>query len=137
MLAQLREERVITIENAGYTSQDGMAAIDEVIAGIPYKLVGYVYYHEQDVGRCLAAGTLTLAFGAFRDTDVTASSGRNKAAMGAHVAELLRGAGLTVEWNGDPTKKLALTGFLWDRLPGDPPWGVRACIAALAARAAR
>lgn len=131
---QLRDERVMTIDNAGYTSSDGMDAIDQVIEQVPYKLVGYVYYHEQDVARCLASSTLTLAFGAFRDTAVTASSGKTKAEMGAHVAELLRAAGFTVDWNGEPSTKLALTGFTWDRLPDDPPWGPRACIAALRAR---
>lgn len=136
VFARLRDERVMTIDNAGYTSQDGMDAIDEVIRDVPYKLVGYVYFHEQDVGRCLASETLTVSFGAFRETEVTASSGRSKAEMGAHVAELLRGAGFTVDWNGEPGTKLALTGFRWDRLPDDPPWGVPACVAALRKRRA-
>lgn len=127
----LRAERVIAIENAGWTSQDGMDAIDEVIAAVPDKLVGYVFFHEQDVGRCLASGTLTIAFGAFRETEVTASSGRNKAAMGAYVADQLRRAGFAVEWNGDPGTKLSIVDFIWDRLPDDPPWGIHACIAAL------
>lgn len=48
--------------------------------------------------------------------------------------DLLRRAGCAVEWDGQPGTKLTLVGFTWDRLPTNPPWGARACAAALRAR---
>jgi hypothetical protein len=125
---ELNNERLISLHCAGYTNGDGMSAIDEVIAQVPYKLVGYIYYHQQDLERCIDSQQLTLSYGAFRETEQTASSGRTKTEMGAYLSDKLRAAGFEVQWDGLPTTKLTLVNFTWDRMPEKSAWCTERCI---------
>lgn len=59
---------------------------------------GYTFYHRQDSQLAAEDGLLTIGF--------EASHPIRGAAVGEEVAETLRAHGLTVDWDGDPERKL-------------------------------
>lgn len=109
----LSEEGYITLHKAGYTSSDAYDTIDMVIDEISFKPYGYLLYNEQDLQRCFSNGELTLSFGAFRDTDKTQSSGKDKGETGAYFKSLLENEGFSIDWDGNPQTKIAIENFEW------------------------
>lgn len=75
------------------------------------RVVGYVFFTEQDVDGVSDSGELVLEYGSFREDDADATQ-----AIGAKVAEALRKEGLTVvdESDGDETY-LVLTDLNWQK----------------------
>ena len=89
---------------------DGISDVSEVLheqgrTGIR----GYCFYHGQDVERAVAGAGLTIAFGDLDDDK------RKKTEIGHLVKDVLREAGFTVEWNGDPETRLNLPKIDWKR----------------------
>ncbi|GAA3443657.1 DUF6891 domain-containing protein [Planomonospora venezuelensis] len=68
---------------------------------------GYVYFHSQCTDSAAAGHGLALLYGGFDGSpDTTASIGRE-------VVAALRETGLSVEWNGDPARSIAVTPLDW------------------------
>jgi hypothetical protein len=63
---------------------------------------GYVFYHMQDTEGACAGGHLYLAYGATSDDPGQARR------VGERVVEALRRAGLTAEWDGDPSRRIGV-----------------------------
>ncbi len=73
---------------------------------------GYVFFHQQDTEAAVNGRGLMLSFGAFDGTPE-----RNRA-VGSEVAAALTSAGLPVEWDGTPERRLHVTPLEWRiRLP--------------------
>jgi hypothetical protein len=108
---ELCREGYIALHKAGYSSSDAYEMIDLVLENAAFKPYGYLLYNEQDLFRCLDNGELTLSFGAFRDTEKTRSSGKDKQATGYYFKSMLEEKGFTVEWSGNITEKLLLKDF--------------------------
>lgn len=85
---------------------------DEVAEGA--DPIGYVFFHSQDADD-LVGGSVYLAWGPFGDYPDEASC---RAAM-LHVADLVVAAveaeGLSVEWDGSPSRRILVTGLDWRR----------------------
>ena len=62
---------IIAIQNAGYTQSDGYHDFREAYARHPKKseVLGYCFYHGQDLERAVRGGGLYLAFGPTDPTD--------------------------------------------------------------------
>jgi hypothetical protein len=73
------------------------------------QVMGYCFYHGQDLERAIAGGGLMLAFG---NLDAEPAG---KRAVGELVAAAFRKAGFEVDWNGDPEKRIHLPGIDWKR----------------------
>ena len=97
--ADLNARGIIALQNAGNTMSDGISDVSEVLHKRGKKgIVGYCFYHGQDLERAVAGQGLMLAFGDL-DDDKT-----RKAEIGRCVKEVLESHGFTVQWNSDPEK---------------------------------
>ena len=94
----LHARGVIALENAGYTTSDGYDDFREAYAQVPdrSRVIGYCYYHGQDVERAVRGGGLYIAFGPV-DAKKEETEGPR---IGGIVKEELERVGLVVEWNG-------------------------------------
>ncbi|WP_407553491.1 hypothetical protein QOM21_26310 [Streptomyces sp. Pv4-95] len=73
---------------------------------------GFAFFHYQDTEAAAAGHGLAVRFGAYPD------SGRDRAEIGRTVTAALAGAGLPVQWDGDPGQVVRVTPLEWlKRLP--------------------
>lgn len=63
---------------------------------------GFVFFHSQGTASAAAGHGLALYYGGFDDSEETTT------AVGGEVVAALRDAGLTVEWDGNPSKAVEL-----------------------------
>lgn len=110
--AALRAECILAIHNAGMTPSEGIDEMSEqyqAAGGNKSGIVGYCYYHRQDMEHALDQRSLGLAFGAI-DGDELKGVG-----VGERVRAALEGEGLRVSWSGSIADKLNITDFQWQR----------------------
>ena len=110
---KLNELGVVSLHNAGMTQSDGYDDFREIYASHPRKdeLVGYCYYHGQDLERVVRGGPLFFCFGpcnaALEETEGVK--------VGRMIANQLTDAGLQVEWDGTFDKRMRVSKFNWQR----------------------
>lgn len=108
--AALNSHGVIALHNAGYTMSDGLDDVGDVLGERGRSgVIGYCFYHGQDVERAVAGGGLFIAFG---DLDGDTSQ---KIEVGTAVREILQQHLFRVEWNGDSETRLEIPNFDWKR----------------------
>jgi len=110
--AALREEDILAIHNAGMTPSEGVDEMSEqyhAAGGKKSGIVGYCFYHRQDMEYALKHRTLGLAYGA---VDGDAERGVE---VGKRIRSALEAAGLRVAWTGSIKDKLDITRFRWQR----------------------
>ena len=108
--AAISSERIVALQNAGYTMSDGHSDVGEVLAPHPTGTFrGYCFYHGQDLERAVHTGQLYLAYADLRDTP------QGKLAIGRVVVEAFRKQGFVCEWNEDVDKRILVTGIDWKR----------------------
>ena len=110
--AALRGDGILAIHNAGLTPSEGIDEMSEqyrAAGGKKSGIVGYCFYHRQDMEYALKHRTLRLAYGAI---DGDALRGVE---IGKRVREALESEGLRVAWSGSRDDKLEITGFNWQR----------------------
>ena len=109
----LEARGIIAVENAGFDQSDGYAQVLEALASArdPEAIIGYCFYHGQDLDRAVDGGGLYLAFGPREARD----EGSKGAAVGAIVVEELSRVGLSATWSGDFRKRISLADFDWKR----------------------
>ena len=106
----LNSRGVIALHNAGYTMGDGVADVSEVLHRRGRDgIVGYCFYHGQDVERAVAGEGLMVAFGDLDDDPA------QRAAVGRLVRDVMQDAGFGVEWDGDPETRLSIANIDWKR----------------------
>jgi hypothetical protein len=108
--AELNARGIIALQNAGYTMSDGIGDTAQILHQRGRDaVIGYCFYHGQDLERAIAGAGLMLAFG---DLDDDAA---RKAEIGRLVKGVLENRGFAVEWNGDPETRLNLPDIDWKR----------------------
>ena len=109
----LAQRGVIALHNAGYTQSDGYSDVREAHADAPdrSRVVGYCFYHGQDLARAVDGGGLFLAFGPI-DARTENTEGPR---IGRLVTEELQRAGLQVQWDGTFNQRIHITAFDWKR----------------------
>ena len=109
----ISSHNIIALQNAGFTQSDGYEDFVQVLNKTPDKdaVLGYCFYHEQDLQRAMEAGGLYLAFGPVRPHD-EATSGLE---VGRIVEEELVEAGFSVEWNGTFSQRIYIPQIHWQR----------------------
>jgi hypothetical protein len=108
----LEDQNILVLENAGYTMSDGRSEITEAWYGLGAEdsdVVGYCYYHGQDLERVVDAGELWLAFGDILDDDA------NGITIGREIVHALNNAGFTVEWNESINTRILIKGIKWQK----------------------
>ncbi len=111
--AKMNEQRVIAIQNAGYTQSDGYDDVYEIYAQHTDKgsTLGYCYYHGQDLERAVNGGGLFLSFGPISPTDEQTIG----IEVGNIVRDALKQAGLSVDWNGTFEQRLSIPKLNWQK----------------------
>lgn len=111
--AALQKRGILALHNAGYTQSDGYDDFLAALARHPNKssIVGYCFYHGQDVERAIQGGGLYFAFGPV-DPKAEENEGPK---IGSTVRDELERAGLHVDWDGTFAKRMSVPKFLWQR----------------------
>lgn len=109
----LAQRGVIALHNAGYTQSDGYSNVREAYGDAPdrARIVGYCFYHGQDLARAVEGGGLFLAFGPM-DARTEDTEGPR---VGRLVIEALQHAGLQVQWDGTFKQRIHMADFDWKR----------------------
>jgi len=104
---------IIALQNAGYTQSDGH---DDVRQSYDEhadrdRVIGYCFYHGQDLERAVHGEGLYLAFGPIDARDEATQGPR----IGAMIVEELTRAGFTVQWDGTFAKRIYIPNIDWKR----------------------
>jgi hypothetical protein len=113
----LRKDGFVCLHNAGFDQSDGFHDAEEErdrLGGDAAKLVGYCFYHSQDVEGAVEDGSLMLAFGSFKEREGTVETGKQ-------IVARLEEAGLTTSWDGTVKRRIELKPFDYRRrgVPAD------------------
>ena len=111
--AALNQRGVIALQNAGMDQSDGFedfrAALDE--APNRTEIIGYCFYHGQDLARAVRSQGLFLAFGPVGPSDEEICG----AEVGRLVQEEMARVGFEVEWDGSFTSRISIPNIHWQR----------------------
>ncbi|MDT9592655.1 hypothetical protein RDV89_06235 [Nocardioides zeae] len=118
LLAFLRAIETLVAEGIGFSLGEGINASEASEAGLeaaqelaqetgrPSK--GYAYSHLEDVDRAVLSDVLPVGFGG-----MDGSPDSEVVAIGRRVADVLTAAGLPVEWDGDPDRRIIVSPLSW------------------------
>jgi hypothetical protein len=114
--AAMRAAGVVALQNAGFTQSDGYDDVRDVVrlTTDPARLVGYCFYHGQDLERAVEGRDLYLAFGPL-DPKLEQSAGL---AVGHTIVAALEAQGLSVAWDGTFEQRIAVQDLVWRRPVG-------------------
>ena len=110
--AQLRQRRIITLQNAGYTQSEGINDISEEwhsAGGKDSDIEGYCFYHGQDLERAVRGEGLMLTFG-----DILGGDDKG-VVVGDIVREVMEANGFRVEWDGTIGQRFGVSGMRWQK----------------------
>ncbi len=108
----LNASDVIALHNAGNTQSDGLSDVTELyheLGGEHSDVIGYCFYHGQDLERAVKGEGLNLTFGEIKGTDETG------VAIGKLIEQRLKDEGLNVKWNGSIGKGIEIGPLSWRR----------------------
>jgi hypothetical protein len=108
----LNESGIIALQNAGMTQGEGLEDVTEVYDSLGWDdsaVVGYCFYHGQDLDRAVAGRGLLLTFGDIKGTDE----------KGVEVGETIRSAleteGFEVSWSGNIDTRILIPRIEWKK----------------------
>ncbi len=109
----LSERGIIALQNAGYTQSDGVDEVQAAYVDVEdeEQIIGYCFFHAQDVARAIHGGGLYIAFGPADPKDEETKG----PAVGEIVCEELKRAGLDVVWNGTFKERIFIPNLQWQR----------------------
>lgn len=121
----LEGEDILVLENAGFTLTDGLEDVAEAWYGCgdeDSSIIGYCFYHGQDLEQVVESGELCLAFGDILSADQAigmAGDGpksRSRAIeVGQSIFRELKAAGFKVEWDQSIEKRIEIKGTTWQK----------------------
>jgi len=115
----LEGQGILALQNAGNEQSDGITDVTQLYhdAGREQSdIVGYCFYHGQDVEGVLKFNELYLTYG-----DILGDADRG-VEIGRRIKHALEAVGFAVEWDGSVKTRLLLKGIKWQRRyqsPGD------------------
>ncbi|WP_257668830.1 DUF6891 domain-containing protein [Parapedobacter tibetensis] len=120
---ELNRAGIIALHQAGYTKQDGISDVREVVQALKAKNIeplGFCFYHTQDLQRAIHPDirNLFLAF-----DDIAQDDGK-AVALGKRIVEKLHAQGLKTAWDGTVDQRIELKNVDWKKLPDGQDWGM-------------
>jgi hypothetical protein len=106
----LGRQGIVCLQNAGMTQSDGFSDVSEAYdraGGDGSGIVGFCFYHGQDLTRVIEGGDLYLAFGAIKDVDDRGLE------VGGLIVDALRRDGFEVEWDHSTKTRILVKGIRW------------------------
>lgn len=113
VFAKLNKRGINAQQNSGNTQSDGYENFryDYEEHPDPKSIVGYCFYHNQDLELVVSDGLLYLAFGPVDPKEEKAKG----LEVGNIIRDELQKAGLKVEWDGTFNERLKVQDFVWQR----------------------
>ncbi len=121
----LEEQDILVLENAGFTLTDGLEDVVDAWYGCGDEdsgIVGYCFYHGQDLEQVVECGELCLAFGDILSADKMIGifgdeprSGTRAIEVGGLIFRELKAAGFKVEWDQSIEKRIEIKGITWQK----------------------
>jgi hypothetical protein len=110
---RLNNGGVIAMHNAGMTQSDGYDDFQLVYSRHPkpHEVIGYCFYHGQDLARVVRGGPLYFAFGPC-DPHREELLGPQ---VGQVIVQELSDVGLVTEWPGTFNQRILIPHFNWQR----------------------
>ena len=107
------ERGLIALQNAGYTQSDGYEEVSEAYIDVEDEdqIIGYCFYHGQDLERAVRGGGLDVAFGP-PDPEDEETKGQ---IVGRLICEELERVGFQVKWDGTFKDRILIPKILWQR----------------------
>jgi Domain of unknown function (DUF6891) len=111
--AELNKRGIIALHNAGFTQSDGYEDFRAALKKHPKRatVIGYCFYHSQDVEHAVQGEGLYLAFGPARAKEEETKGSE----IGRVVRDELERAGLKVEWDGTFNTRMYVPQFVWQK----------------------
>jgi hypothetical protein len=107
---ELNQNNIIALHNAGNTMSDGLDDVNETMHQRgKANVIGYCFYHGQDVERAVKGSGLWLAFGDFDANNI------EKIKIGNIVKSTIEKYRFHIEWNEDSETRLSIPVFDWKR----------------------
>jgi hypothetical protein len=110
--AALDAAGIIALHHAGFEMSDGLHDVGEEYrarGGEGSGVVGYCFYHGQDVHRAIMGQGLMLAFG-----DMTDDAAKSEA-IGRRIVDEIERAGFRVTWNGKKAQRIQVNDLRWQK----------------------
>ncbi len=116
-------QKIVCLDNAGYTKHDSIAECEEAIKEldkIGVQAIGYCYYHTQNIESAInpQEESLFLGFGS-----ATADE-KETTLIGNKIIEMLHKNNLKTEWGGSGEEKIKIVEIVWQRLPEEDYFGI-------------
>ncbi|WP_405570884.1 DUF6891 domain-containing protein [Winogradskyella sp. Asnod2-B02-A] len=109
----LIKDKIVALHKAGYTRQDGegdCAEIIEELSNNGIKVLGYCYYHTQDLERAIGdEQNLFIGYDSYNHNDELAMDVANK------IVKTLESNGFNVNWNGSLETRIQITDINWQK----------------------
>jgi len=111
--AGMNSRGVIALQNAGYTQTDGFEEVGEAYNELDDQsgVLGYCFYHGQDLQRAVNGDGLFFAFGPVDPADEQTVGIQ----VGSIVKEELERTGLIVDWDGTFESRLNIPKLNWQK----------------------
>jgi len=112
VFAWLNENGIIALQNAGMTQSDGLEDVTEIYDGLGRDgsgVVGYCFYHGQDLARAVAGTGLYLTFGDIEGTD------EKGVEIGRMIRSALANEHFEVTWNGRIDTRILVPRIEWKK----------------------
>jgi hypothetical protein len=113
VFAALNRHGIIALQNAGCTQSDGYDDVQQIYAERSDRdtIIGYCFYHAQDLDRAVHGQGLHLAFGPM-DAQMEDREGPR---IGAMITDELTRAGFSVTWDGTFAQRIFVPAIDWKR----------------------
>jgi hypothetical protein len=110
---ELNNMSIIALQNAGFTQSDGYedSMSTYKMRDDKAEIIGYCFYHGQDLDRVVSTGDLYIAFGPI-NPELEETDGSR---IGKIVTDKLLEHGFMVEWNGSFNKRICVHNIIWQR----------------------
>src|SRR5579863_9667476 len=91
---------IIALHRAGADISDGLHDVREEHKRRERGVIGYCFYHDQDVARAILGQGLMLAFGDMQDNEAKSIE------IGRRIVREIERVGFAVDWSGTKEKRI-------------------------------
>ena len=100
---------IIALHRAGADMSDGLHDVGEEHKRRERGVIGYCFYHDQDVARAILGQGLMLAFGDMQDNEAKSME------IGRRIVREIERVGFAVDWSGTKEKRIRVANLRWQR----------------------
>ena len=113
IFSNINNNKIVALQNVGNTQSDGYEDSMAVYncRDDKHEIIGYCYYHGQDLERVIRTGMLFIAFGPI-DPNLEEKDGPK---IGNIIKDEFEKFGFLVDWNGTFNKRICVKNIIWQK----------------------